>query len=69
MFWEEVDVIIDNHQVANLEFRIHTARSVAYKEGFNAQLVHHTFWEGYSLHVISFIVMESSFHSHDVFTS
>ena len=66
MLWEEVDVVIDNHQVADFEVRIHTSRCIAYEEGLDAQFMHHALREGNLLHIISFIVMESAFHCHDI---
>ena len=66
MLWEEVDVVVDNHQVTNLELWVHTARGIAYEEGLDAQLVHHTLWEGNFLHVVSLIEVEATFHRHDV---
>ena len=66
MLWEEVDVVVNNHQVTNLELRVHTARGIAYEEGLDAQFEHHALWEGYFLHVISLIEVESAFHRHDV---
>ena len=66
MLWEEVDMVVDNHQVTDFEVRIHTSRCIAYEEGLDAQFVHHALREGNLLHVISFIVMESAFHCHDV---
>ena len=69
MLWEEVDMIGDNHQVANLEARIHAASSVADEERFDAQLVHHTNREGDLLHRIALVVVETALHSHDVNTS
>ena len=68
MLWEEVDVVVDNHQITNLELRVHTARGIAYKEGLDAQFEHHALWECYFLHIISLIEVESAFHSHDVAT-
>ena len=66
MFWEEVDVISDNHQVANLELRVHTACSIRNKQCLNPQLIHHANGERYFLHVIAFIVVEATLHGHDV---
>ena len=66
MFWEEVDVVVDNHQVTDLELRVHAARGIAYEEGLDAQLEHHALWECYFLHIISLIEVESAFHRHDV---
>ena len=66
MLWEEVDVVVDNHQVTDLELWVHTARGIAYEEGLDAQLEHHALWECYFLHIISLIEVESAFHRHDV---
>ena len=59
-------MVVDDHEVANLERRVHATRSVAYEEGLDAQLIHHSLWEGYFLHVVALIEMEAAFHSHDV---
>ena len=66
MLREEVDVVVDDHEVANLERRVHATRSVAYEEGLDAQLIHHSLWEGYFLHVVALIEVETSLHRHDV---
>ena len=66
MLWEEVDVVVDNHQVADLELWVHTSRGIAYEESLDAQLEHHALREGYFLHIISLIEVESAFHCHDV---
>ena len=69
MLWEEVDMVGDNHQVTNLEGRIHTTGSIADEEGLDAQLVHNANGEGYLFHIISLIVVETALHSHDVHTT
>jgi len=66
MLWEEVDMIGDNHQVANLETRIHATSGIADKERLDAQLVHHTNREGDLLHRIALVVVETALHSHNV---
>ncbi len=66
---EEVDMVGDNHEVANLEGRVHAAGSVGDEEGLDAQLVHHSDGEGHLLHVIAFVVMEASLHSQNVHAS
>ena len=69
MLWEEVDMVRDNHQVTNLEGRIHTTGSIADEDGLDAQLVHNANGEGYLFHIISLIVVETALHSHDVHTT
>lgn len=66
MLREAVDVVGDDHDVANVEFRVHTARCVAYKKHFYAQFIHHAYGECYILHGVSFIEMEASLHGDDV---
>ena len=50
MLREEVDVVGDNHQVANLETRVHATGSVADEECLDADFVHHTDGESHFLH-------------------
>ena len=66
MLREEVYVVGDNHHVANIEFRVHTTRSIRNEESLYAQFVHHTLRECNLLHVISLIVVEATLHSHDI---
>ena len=69
MLREEVDMVGDNHQVANLEGGIHTTSGIRDKERLNAQLVHHTNGEGDFLHVIALVVVKTALHGHDVYTT
>ena len=66
MLREEVDMIGNHHQVANLEARVHATCSVANEERLDAQLVHHTYRERHLFHRIAFIVVETALHGHDV---
>ena len=47
---EKVDMVCDNHQVANFETRVHAAGGITYKEGFYAKFVHDAYREGYLFH-------------------
>lgn len=69
MLWEEVDVIVDDHQVSNFKVGIHSSRGVGNEQSLDAQLVHDAFREGYLFHVITFIIVESALHGHDVLAS
>ena len=69
MLWEEIDMVSDHHQVTNLETWVHAASCIRDEEGLDAQLIHHTYREGYLLHRISLIVVEAAFHSHDIHTA
>lgn len=69
MLGEEVDVVGDDHEVANLELGIHTARGIADEECLDAKLVHHSDGERNLLHRVALIVMEATLHSHDVLTT
>ena len=69
MLWEEVNVVGDDHQVANLKFWIHTTGSVGYEEGLDAQFVHHSDREGDLLHRVALVKVEASLHGEDVDTT
>ena len=69
VLWEEVDMVGDNHQVANLEGRVHAASSIRYEERLDAQFVHHTDGECNLLHRVALVEVETSLHSQDVYTS
>ena len=63
---EEVDVVGDDHQVANLEGGVHAAGGVADEERLDAQFVHHPDREGDFLHRVALVVVEAALHGHDV---
>ena len=67
MFWEEVDVIGNNHQIANLEAGVHATRSIGNEERLDAEFVHDTNREGDFLHGVAFIKVETSLHGHDIY--
>jgi len=69
MLGEEVDMVGDDHEVANLECWIHATSSIGYKEGLDANLIHHTDGEGHLFHVISLIIVETSLHRHDIYAA
>ena len=69
VLWEEIDVVVNNHQVAYVKLRIHAARSIADEEGFDAQFIHDALWECYLFHAVTLIEVETAFHSHDVFAA
>ena len=59
-------MVVDDHQVADVEGRIHATRGVAYKECFYAQLIHYAFRKSHLFHIVTFIEVETSLHRHDV---
>ncbi len=65
MLWKQIDVVGDDHDVADDEFRIHSSGGVAHKQCLDAQRLHHSYRESDSLHVITLIEMKSALHSHD----
>lgn len=69
MFGEEVDMVIDHHQVTDVKIRIHAARSVAHEQRPDAKLIHHALRKRHFLHRISLVEMESTFHGHDIFAA
>ena len=63
---EEVDVVGDNHQVANFERGIHATGGIADEERLNAKFIHDSDGERHFLHSIAFVEMETSLHGHDI---
>lgn len=66
VFWEEIDVVSNDHQVSYLEFGIHSARSIGHEKCLDAQFVHDANGECNFLHRIAFVEVEASLHRHDV---
>ena len=66
VLWEQVDVVVDNHQVANLERLIHAARRIADEQRLYAELIHHTYRERNLLHGVAFVVVETAVHGENV---
>ena len=69
MFWEKINMIGNDHQVANLELRIHASCSIGNEKRLDAQFVHHTNRECNLLHGVSLIEVEASLHGHDIHSS
>lgn len=69
MLGEEIDMVCNDHQVTDAELRVHSSGCVADEKCFDAQFVHHALWKGNLFHGIAFVIMEASFHGHDVFAS
>lgn len=66
MLGEEVDVVADNHQIADVECRIHASRGVADEECLDAELIHHADRERHLLHRVALVVVEAAVHGEDV---
>ena len=69
MLGEEIDMVGNHHQVANLEAWVHASGSVRDEEGLDTQLVHHANGEGDLLHRVALVVVETALHSHDIHTA
>ena len=63
---EEVDVVGDNHQVADLELGVHATSGIGNEEGLDAQLVHDAYREGDLLHGVALVEVEAALHGHDI---
>ena len=63
---EEVDMVGDDHNIADDEILVHTAGSIADEESFDTKFTHHTHRESDLLHVVTFIIVETPLHSHDI---
>ena len=66
MFGEVVDVVGDNHQVADFEGWVGAAAGVGHEQCLDTQFAHDTDGEGHFLHRIAFVVVEAALHGHDV---
>ena len=66
MLGEHVDVVGDDHQVADAEHGVHTARCVRHEERVDAQFVHDTNRERHVLHAVALVEVEAAFHGHDI---
>ena len=69
MFRLEIDVVSDQHQIANLKVWICTSAGVADKERADAEFCHNALRESDLLHVVSLIVVETSFKRHHLFAT
>ena len=68
MLREEIDMVGDNHQVADLERRVHAPCRIRHEECLDAQFIHHPDREGHLLHRVALIEVETPLHRHDVDT-
>ena len=66
VFGEEVDMVGDDHEIADFKLRVHSSRGVGDKERLDTQFVHHANGEGHLLHRVALIIMETSLHRHDI---
>ena len=66
MLGEQVDVVGDDHDVADEELGIHASGGVAHEERLDAQLVHHAYGERHFLHRVALVVVEAALHGHDI---
>ena len=69
MLGEEVDVVGDDHQVANFKAWVHATGSIRDEERLDAQLIHHTNRKGHLLHGVALVVVEATLHGQDVHTT
>ena len=69
IFGHHVDVVGDDHEVADGEGGVHASCCVGDEEIADAEFVHDADGEGDFLHVVAFVIMEASLHRHDVFAA
>ena len=58
-----VDMVTDDHQVADTEGLVDPACSVGDEEILDTEELHHTHREGHLLHRIAFVVVEAPLHT------
>lgn len=66
MLRKEIDMVGDDHHVADVELRVHATGGVADEEHLDTQLIHHTLGEGNFLHRVALVEMEAAVHGDDV---
>ena len=66
MLREEIDMISDDHQVADIELGVHTSSGIRHEEGLDAQFVHHAYREGDLLHRVAFVEVEAPLHGQNI---
>ena len=66
MLREEVDMVGNDHDVADAELGVHATCGIADEERLDAQFVHHADGERDFLHGVAFVEVETSLHGHDV---
>jgi len=57
-----VDVVADDHQVADAEGGVDAAGCIGDEEVFDAEAFHHAHGEGHFRHRISFVIVKPSLH-------
>ena len=62
---QQVDVVVDQHDVAALVVRVHAAAGVADDEQLRAQGLHHAHGQRDLLERIALVHVEAAFHRHD----
>ncbi len=62
---EQVDVVVDHHDIAASEIRIQAASGIRNDEKFDAECFHQANWERCSFGGISLVAMESALHGDD----
>ena len=66
MLGKEVEVVGDDHEVTDVELRVHAAGCIADKERLDAQLVHDAHGECHFLHRVALVEVETAVHGHDI---
>ena len=64
----KIDVVRDNHNIADIKPRIDSASSIGQYEGLDSQQLHDSHRESDFLHAVPFIVVKSSLHGDDRFS-
>ena len=62
VFGEQVDVVGDDHKVADFEFFVHAARGIADEKYLYAEGLENAHGEGNGLHIVTFVVVEAALH-------
>jgi hypothetical protein len=64
VFRQEIDMVADEHEIADFKIGVDTACGITYKKFPNTEFIHYAYGKSYRLHVIAFVVVETAFQSH-----
>ena len=64
---QQVDMVLDNHEVSHMESQVGAAGGVGDKEVSDAQDLHHADGQHHQVHAVPFIIMDAPLHGDDRF--
>ncbi|MNT15519.1 hypothetical protein D3C72_1505770 [compost metagenome] len=69
MFGKQVDMIFNEHDIADLKVFVHASGCIADKECMYTQCFHYSYRKGDFLHIIAFVIVKTTGHHHYLLVS